>query len=133
MLGNHGPAYFKRYPEAFAASPRPATPTSCASAAREQIVNAYDNALLYTDHVLAKTIAFLQAQRGRFDTALVYVSDHGESLGEKGLFLHGVPYAIAPDEQTKVPMTWWLSPGYAASFGLDTACLSARGRGGAHA
>lgn len=53
----------------------------------------------------------------------MYVSDHGESLGEKGLYLHGVPHAIAPDEQTKVPMTWWLSPGYAASFGLDPACL----------
>jgi lipid A ethanolaminephosphotransferase len=73
--------------------------------------------------VLAKTIDFLQSQSQRFDTALVFVSDHGESLGEKGLFLHGVPYAIAPDEQTQVPMTWWLSPGYAASFGLDAACL----------
>ena len=97
MLGNHGPAYFKRYPQAF----RRYTPTcdtgDLKQCPREQIVNAYDNALLY--------------------------SDHGESLGEKGLYLHGVPFAIAPDEQTKVPMTWWLSPGYTASFGLDTACL----------
>jgi lipid A ethanolaminephosphotransferase len=123
MLGNHGPAYHKRYPEDL----RRFTPTcdtgELHQCTREQVVNAYDNALLYTDHVLARTIDFLQAQRERFDTALVYVSDHGESLGEKGLFLHGVPYAIAPDEQTKVPMTWWLSPGYSASFGLDTACL----------
>ena len=123
MLGNHGPAYFKRYPAAF----RRYTPTcdtgELRECSREQVVNAYDNALLYTDHVLAKTIDFLQSQASRYDTALVYVSDHGESLGEKGLYLHGVPYAIAPDEQTKVPMTWWLSPGYAASFGLDTACL----------
>jgi len=123
MLGNHGPAYHKRYPEAF----RRFTPTcdtgELHQCTREQVVNAYDNALLYTDHVLAKTIGFLQSQSQRFDTALVFVSDHGESLGEKGLFLHGVPYAIAPDEQTQVPMTWWLSPGYAASFGLDTACL----------
>lgn len=123
MLGNHGPAYFKRYPESF----RRYTPTcdtgELRECTREQIVNAYDNALLYTDHVLAKTIDFLQSQNSRFDTALVYVSDHGESLGEKGLYLHGVPHAIAPDEQTKVPMTWWLSPGYTDSFGLDTACL----------
>ena len=123
MLGNHGPAYHKRYPEAF----RRFTPTcdtgELHQCTREQVVNAYDNALLYTDHVLAKTIGFLQSQSQRFDTALVFVSDHGESLGEKGLFLHGVPYAIATDEQTQVPMTWWLSPGYAASFGLDTACL----------
>ncbi len=123
MLGNHGPAYFKRYPQAF----RRYTPTcdtgDLRQCPREQIVNAYDNALLYTDHVLAKTIDFLESQAKRYDTALVYVSDHGESLGEKGLYLHGVPFAIAPDEQTKVPMTWWLSPGYTASFGLDTACL----------
>lgn len=123
MLGNHGPAYFKRYPQAF----RHYTPTcdtgDLRRCTREQIVNAYDNALLYTDHVLAKTIDFLQSQAKRFDTALVYVSDHGESLGEKGLYLHGVPFAIAPDEQTKVPMIWWLSLGYTASFGLDTDCL----------
>jgi len=123
MLGNHGPSYYKRYPEAF----RRYTPTcdtgELRQCSREQIVNAYDNALLYTDHVLAKTIDFLQSQSSRYDTALVYVSDHGESLGEKGLYLHGVPYAIAPDEQTKVPMTWWLSQGYTASFGLDTDCL----------
>lgn len=123
MLGNHGPAYFKRYPQAF----RRYTPTcdtgDLRQCPREQIVNAYDNALLYTDHVLAKTIDFLESQAKRYDTALVYVSDHGESLGEKGLYLHGVPFAIAPDEQTKVPMTWWLSPGYTANFGLDTVCL----------
>lgn len=123
LLGNHGPAYFKRYPEAF----RRYTPTcdtgELRQCTREQIVNAYDNALLYTDHVLAKTIDFLQSQNSRFDTALVYVSDHGESLGEKGLYLHGVPHAIAPDEQTKVPMAWWLSSGYVASFGIDNACL----------
>lgn len=123
MLGNHGPAYYKRYPEAF----RRFTPTcdtgDLRQCSREQVINAYDNALLYTDHVLAKTIDFLQSQASRYDTALVYVSDHGESLGEKGLYLHGVPYAIGPDEQTKVPMTWWLSSGYTSSFGLDTACL----------
>ncbi len=123
MLGNHGPAYFKRYPDAF----RRYTPTcdtgELRQCTREQIVNAYDNALLYTDHVLAKAIDALQSQASRWDTALMYLSDHGESLGEKGLYLHGVPYAIAPDEQTKVPMIWWLSPGFATSFGLDQACL----------
>ncbi len=123
MLGNHGPAYFKRYPDAFRRYTATCDTGELRQCTRDEIVNAYDNALLYTDHVLAKTIDFLQSQTSRFDTALVYVSDHGESLGEKGLYLHGVPFAIAPDEQTKVPMTWWLSPGYVASFGLDTACL----------
>ena len=126
MLGNHGPAYYKRYPASF----RRYTPT-CDTAelrkcSQQEIVNAYDNALLYTDHVLAQTIAFLKERGQRFDAALLYVSDHGESLGENGLYLHGLPYAIAPSEQTRVPMVWWLSPTFVTSFGLDSACLAAQ-------
>lgn len=128
MLGNHGPAYYKRYPDSF----RRYTPT-CDTAelrlcAQPEIVNAYDNALLYTDHVIAGTIAFLKRQAAAFDTGMIYVSDHGESLGESGLYLHGVPYAIAPSEQTKVPMVWWLSPGFMSSFGLDRDCLAGQAR-----
>ena len=78
--------------------------------------------MLYTDHFLAETIALLKS-RTDYDTALIYVSDHGESLGEKGLFLHGVPYSIAPAEQIKVPMVMWLSPGLVQDARLDTACL----------
>ncbi|MGH8062374.1 MAG: phosphoethanolamine transferase, partial [Pseudoxanthomonas sp.] len=122
QLGNHGPNYFERYPPAF----KRFTPTcdnpELGQCQREHIVNAYDNALLYTDHVLAETIGFLREQT-EYDTALIYVSDHGESLGEKGLFLHGVPYAIAPEEQTHVPMVMWFSPGFASDSGLDLACL----------
>lgn len=126
QLGNHGPAYYKRYPDAF----RRFTPTCDSSdlrqCSREQIVNAYDNALLYTDHVLARTIAFLKTQEKRYDTAMVYVSDHGESLGENNLFLHGIPYSIAPQEQTRVPMVMWFSPGYARDFKVNVPCLKAR-------
>ena len=126
MLGNHGPTYSKRYPDAF----RRYTPTcdtgELRKCTREEIVNAYDNALLYTDHILATTIAFLKNREARFDTAMLYVSDHGESLGENGLYLHGMPFAIAPDEQTKVPMVWWLSTGFINSFGLDRNCLTAQ-------
>ena len=122
QLGNHGPNYFERYPPAF----KRFTPTcdnpELGQCERERIVNAYDNAMLYTDHVLARAIGFLQQQTG-YDTALIYVSDHGESLGEKGLFLHGVPYSIAPQEQTRVPMVMWFSPGFASDAGLDLACL----------
>lgn len=126
QLGNHGPAYFKRYPAEFRRF-LPACETSdLAKCSREEIVNAYDNALLYTDTVLARTVAFLRAQEARFDTAMIYASDHGESLGENNLFLHGVPYAIAPRVQTEVPMVMWLSSGFAASFGLDQACLRER-------
>ena len=122
-LGNHGPAYFRRYPEAF----RRFTPTcddeDLSKCSREQIANSYDNALLYTDHVLARGIDLLEALAPRYDTALLYVSDHGESLGENGLYLHGLPYSIAPQEQTRVPMVMWLSPGFAARTALDAACL----------
>lgn len=123
MLGNHGPAYYARYPDAFKLY-RPTCDTGeLRKCSVEQIVNSYDNALLYSDHVLSRTIAFLNERAYRFDTALLYISDHGESLGEKGLYLHGVPYAIAPDEQIKVPMVWWLSQAFLARFSLNRSCL----------
>ncbi|MDI9240270.1 phosphoethanolamine--lipid A transferase [Lysobacter sp. LF1] len=122
QLGNHGPSYYKRYPSRL----RRFTPT-CDTAelgdcSREQIVNAYDNAVMYTDDFLARTIRFLSERTDR-DTALIYLSDHGESLGENGLYLHGVPYAIAPDTQTHVPMVMWLSPGFAADRDVDVDCM----------
>lgn len=127
QLGNHGPSYYERYPQAF----RRFTPTCDTSelgdCSSQQVVNAYDNSILHTDDFLAKAIRQLAARKDR-DTALVYVSDHGESLGEKGLFLHGVPYAIAPDTQIKVPMVMWMSAGMAASRGIDLACMRARTR-----
>ena len=126
QLGNHGPAYHHRYPAAF----RQFIPTCDTGEIRkcsvEQIVNSYDNALLYTDHFLARTIAFLREQEGSYDTALLYVSDHGESLGEKGLFLHGIPYAIAPQVQVRVPMVLWLSPGMREASSLNESCIRDR-------
>jgi len=76
--------------------------------------------------VLAGAVAFLKRHAATHDTALVYVSDHGESLGENQLYLHGIPYAIAPKEQTQVPMVMWFSPELAASNGVDLACLRQR-------
>ena len=122
MLGNHGPNYFERYPPAFARwTPVCSTPelNRCTQA---QIANAYDNAILYSDHVLAQLIDLLQAQTQR-DAAMLFVSDHGESLGEYGLYLHGAPYSIAPKQQLHVPMVLWLSPGFASDDGLNMACL----------
>ena len=126
QLGNHGPAYFKRYPPAYRAFEPVCETPDLAKCSREAVVNTYDNALLYTDHMLAQTIAFLKKQDAKYDTAMIYLSDHGESLGENGLYLHGIPYSIAPKVQTEVPMTMWFSPGYASSFALDTDCLSRR-------
>jgi lipid A ethanolaminephosphotransferase len=124
MLGNHGPAYSHRYPPEF----RFYTPTcdsrdisECSPAA---IVNAYDNAVRYTDHVLAGIIRYLDTLPDR-DAGLIYVSDHGESLGEAGLYLHGLPYRIAPAVQREVPMLAWLSQGLQQHASLDRPCLQA--------
>ena len=123
MLGNHGPSYFRRYPEAFARFQPDCREDDLRRCNVAQIVNAYDNALLYTDHVLASAIAKLKARARKVDAALVYVSDHGESLGERGLFLHGMPYAIAPDVQTRVPMIMWFGDGFERASGLEAGCL----------
>lgn len=127
QLGNHGPAYYKRYPPVFKKfEPVCETADLATKCTREAVVNTYDNALLYTDHTLAQTIDFLKKQDAKYDTAMIYVSDHGESLGENGLYLHGVPYSIAPKVQIEVPMVMWFSPGYVRSFSLDTNCLRRR-------
>ncbi|MEK9952900.1 MAG: phosphoethanolamine--lipid A transferase [Curvibacter sp.] len=126
MLGNHGPSYFRRYPPAFRHFQPACEQDDLRLCSREEIVNAYDNALRYTDHVLARLIGTLQQHAERVDSFMLYVSDHGESLGEKGLYLHGMPYAIAPSEQTRVPMTMWWSTGWRAHGGLDPACLRHR-------
>ena len=126
QMGSHGPAYHRRSPEKF----KRYTPTCDTAELRkctaEAVVNSYDNSITYTDHVLADAIRFLQSQSARYDTALLYVSDHGESLGENNLFLHGLPYAIAPVQQTQVPMVMWLSPSFTDSRHIDLACLRAR-------
>jgi lipid A ethanolaminephosphotransferase len=128
MLGNHGPSYYRRYPPAFERFTPVCRNDDLGQCTREEIVNAYDNALLYTDHVLATLISTLSAHAEQVDTAMLFVSDHGESLGEKNLFLHGVPYMIAPREQTQVPMLMWWSAGFGRSAGLNADCMRARAR-----
>lgn len=127
QLGNHGPSYYKRYPPRLRRYVPTCDSDDLGDCSREQIVNSYDNAVLYTDEFIARTIHLLAAQDSH-DAALVYVSDHGESLGEGGLYLHGLPYAIAPKTQTRVPMVAWLSPEWSAAHGLDGACLRRRAR-----
>jgi lipid A ethanolaminephosphotransferase len=122
QLGSHGPAYYARYPDAF----RTFTP-DCRSAEfsachRQEIINAYDNSILYTDHVLATIIHKLKAQETRLAPSMIYMSDHGESLGEKGLFLHGAPWVVAPAQQTHIPFVLWL--GEEARSATARACWS---------
>jgi lipid A ethanolaminephosphotransferase len=60
------------------------------------------------------------------DTAMLYFSDHGESLGENNVYLHGAPYMFAPREQTEVPMMLWMSDSFSERFRIDRRCLAAR-------
>ena len=127
QMGNHGPAYFKRYPAAFEQFKPACQNAELGKCSQQEIINAYDNALSYTDHVLAQAIGLLKSQTSH-DAAMIYVSDHGESLGENNLYLHGVPYSIAPRTQTHVPMVMWLSPGFTAASGIKPDCLRERAR-----
>jgi lipid A ethanolaminephosphotransferase len=109
MIGSHGPTYFKRYPK----DKRPFMPdcqrSDIQNCTQEQLMNSYDNTIAYTDYVLSKIIAELDviASQDDVETSMLYVSDHGESVGEKGVYLHGLPYAFAPEEQTHIPMIYW--------------------------
>jgi lipid A ethanolaminephosphotransferase len=121
--GSHGPAYYKRYPPKFKVFTPECATNQVQDCPQDKIVHAYDNTLLYTDHFLTEVIHFLQKNSGNFHTAMLYMSDHGESLGENGIYLHGLPYMLAPDEQKHIPFILWLSPGFADSFHIDKACL----------
>jgi len=107
QLGSHGPAYYRRYPEDFRRFVPDCRSDDFADCTNEEITNAYDNTIAYTDAVIARAIDVLSAQSDRLNTSLLYVSDHGESLGEHNLYLHGMPRALAPDEQVHVPMIAW--------------------------
>ena len=123
QMGSHGPAYYQRYPEAF----RRFTPTCDSNQIQDcdhqALVNTYDNSLLYTDDMVSRTIDKLKGLSDRFNVALIYLSDHGESLGEHGMYLHGAPYLFAPSQQTHIPLLMWMSPGYAAAYHIDESCL----------
>jgi lipid A ethanolaminephosphotransferase len=121
--GSHGPAYYLRSPKAFKKFMPECESNALQSCSREQVINAYDNTILYTDHFLAQTIDWLKGRSEQFDTAMMYVSDHGESLGENNTYLHGLPYMIAPDVQKHVPMVVWMSPQMEQRSGITTTCL----------
>lgn len=124
LKGSHGPDYFKRYPPGFERFTPVCHTNQLDQCSEAEIVNAYDNTLLYTDHVLAQTIELLKRNAAHFDTAMLYMSDHGESLGEHGIYLHGLPYAMAPEQQKHIPMVLWLSDGMKQREHLGNACLA---------
>jgi lipid A ethanolaminephosphotransferase len=124
-IGSHGPAYSERYPPQFEVFKPACRSNELQRCSAQEVVNAYDNSILYTDHLLAKQIDLLQANASRFDSLLLYASDHGESLGEQGIYLHGMPYSFAPRVQKEVPMLFWASRGYVERTGLSLSCVQA--------
>ena len=121
--GNHGPEYYKRSLEQHKVYLPECRTNLLNECTQQQIVNAYDNAIVSTDLLLDNSITLLESLNEQYDTALVYLSDHGESLGENGVYLHGLPYWMAPDAQTKVPMLFWLSDNFSHNARLNINCL----------
>jgi lipid A ethanolaminephosphotransferase len=112
QMGNHGPEYYRRYPKEFERF-KPACQTDeLRDCSQQEIDNAYDNAILYTDYFLSEVIQFLKKYDANHATAMLYVADHGESLGEHGVYLHAAPYSIAPKEQTHVPVIIWFGQNF---------------------
>ena len=123
MIGSHGPTYYKRYPKERSVFTPDCQRSDIQNCSHEQLVNTYDNTIAYTDFVLSKIINELGqlAEKDNIETSMIYVSDHGESLGESGAYLHGLPYAFAPKEQTHIPMIYWTDP---AQTDFDLNCLN---------
>ncbi len=124
QMGSHGPAYYKRSAPADKHFLPECTNTALGQCDTAQLMNAYDNTIVATDRFLAETISWLKTRAGSAEPALLYMSDHGESLGELGVFLHGLPYAFAPDVQKRVPFIAWLGAGIEKRRGIDPACLA---------
>ncbi|AZV45945.1 phosphoethanolamine transferase [Nautilia sp. PV-1] len=117
--GSHGPAYYKRYPKSFEKFKPICKTNQLQDCKREEVVNAYDNTILYTDHFLDEVIKFLKKNEGKYRVAMYYMSDHGESLGENGIYLHGMPYFIAPDVQKHPASVAW----FGKNFDINVSCV----------
>lgn len=127
--GSHGPAYYRRYPPAFERFTPACKSIKLSDCSAESLHNTYDNTILYTDFVVAQTIETLRTRADTLDSALLYVSDHGESLGEMGLYLHGAPYRFAPRVQVQVPLYAWFSEAYFDRSGLNASCIRESAKG----
>jgi len=124
--GSHGPAYYLRTPLSFHRFKPVCMTSELNRCSQDEIRNAYDNTILYTDYFLSSLIDKLQGLSQTYDTAMVYMSDHGESLGEKNIYLHGLPYLIAPDQQKHIPFFMWLSDGFSRQQRIEKSCLQAK-------
>jgi len=125
--GSHGPDYYNRYP-ASAEFFKPVCKTNqLQDCTPEELVNAFDNTIRYSDHFLAAMVSWLKTKEDSYNTAMIYLSDHGESLGENKIYLHGMPYMLAPEAQKHVPLFFWFSSGYEEDNKINTECLKRKG------
>lgn len=118
QTGSHGPQYFKKYPPEFDFFRPTCQTVDLSKCSPQELINAYDNTILYTDFILSRVINMLEALKDT-SAVMLYVSDHGESLGEYGLYLHGTPYSIAPNVQKNIPMLLWMSDKFARERNLS--------------
>ena len=128
IMGSHGPSYYLRYPQNMAYFKPDCLRSDIENCSQEELVNTFDNTIRYTDWVLADVIKTLKGLEKQYNTVMLYLSDHGESLGENGLYLHGMVYSLAPEYQTHVPMLLWMSPGYTKEQKLNEQCLRQRAK-----
>lgn len=124
VMGSHGPTYYKRYPKEYKEFKPECARSDIQNCGDQEIVNTYDNTILFTDYVMANVIKILEKNSNQYNASMIYISDHGESLGENGLYLHGMPYAVAPDEQTHVPMITWFSDETIKAKKINQTCLN---------
>jgi lipid A ethanolaminephosphotransferase len=123
QMGSHGPAYYHRIPPEFLHNTPSCLSSNLSDCTAQEVENTYNDTVRYTEYVISKAISELESISDRYDTALVYVSDHGESTGEKGLYLHGIPRFLAPSEQTHVPALLWMSDNYLNSRQISLDCM----------
>ena len=123
QVGSHGPAYYARATPEFQKFKPTCDTNAIQGCTQDALINSYDNSIVYTDHILSEVIQSLKAN-SKYQTGFWYLSDHGESTGEYGMYLHGAPYAMAPSQQTHVPMIMWFSAEWKAHQAANVSCLS---------
>jgi lipid A ethanolaminephosphotransferase len=107
---SHGPTYSKKYPASFETFKPVCNSVELGNCTQKELINAYDNTIAYTDYILSQVIGVLKELK-EYNSSMIFVSDHGESLGEKNLYMHGIPIEIAPKEQYEIPFIVWVSNG----------------------
>lgn len=126
QAGSHGPTYYKRYPKEFSRFSPVCNTEKLNQCSTKEIINTYDNTILYTSQNLADIIALLQNNYPQYNSLLIYVSDHGESLGEYNIYLHSAPYSIAPKEQKHIPFFIWAADSSLNALKIDKQCLKSQ-------